>query len=49
VALRTQVAEVLPHPSLRLRWAAADEPDETGAPAGIAADTELVGERRRAS
>ena len=47
--LRTQVGEVLPHPSLRLRWAATAEPAGTGAPAGIAADTELVADRRRAS
>ena len=47
--LRTKVGEVLPHPSLRLRWAATAEPAETGAPAGIAADTELVADRRRAS
>jgi predicted MFS family arabinose efflux permease len=47
--LRTQVGEVLPHPSLRLRWAATAEPAETRAPAGIAADTELVADRRRAS
>ena len=47
--LRTQVGEVLPHPSLRLRWAATTEPAGTGAPAGIAADTELVADRRRAS
>jgi MFS family permease len=49
VTLRTQVGQVLPHPSLRLRWTTTDEPAQTGAPAGIAADTELVGERRRAS
>jgi MFS family permease len=52
VRLRTQVGQVLPHPSLRLRWAATAEPAapaETGAPAGIAADTELVADRRRAS
>ncbi len=49
VRLRTQVGEVLPHPSLRLRWAATAEPAGTGAPAGIAADTELVADRRRAS
>ena len=47
--LRTQVGEVLPHPSLRLRWAATTEPAWTGAPAGIADDTELVADRRRAS
>jgi MFS family permease len=44
MTLRTQVGEVLPHPSLRLRWAAADEPPEEGIPA----DGELVAERRRA-
>lgn len=49
VRLRTQVGQVLPHPSLRLRWAATAEPAGTGAPAGIAADTELVADRRRAS
>ena len=56
LTLRTQVGEVLPHPSLRLhrsipavRSAAAAEPVETGAPAGIATDTELVADRRRAS
>jgi MFS family permease len=55
VTLRTQVGEVLPHPSLRLHWpvptvrsAAATEPAETGAPGGIAADAELVADRRRA-
>ena len=56
LTLRTQVGEVLPHPSLRLhrsipavRSAASAEPVETGAPAGIATDTELVADRRRAS
>ena len=56
LTLRTQVGEVLPHPSLRLhrsipavRSAAAAEPAETGAPAGIATDTELVADQRRAS
>ena len=56
LTLRTQVGEVLPHPSLRLhrsipavRPGAAAEPAETGAPAGIATDTELVADQRRAS
>jgi MFS family permease len=56
VTLRTQVGEVLPHPSLRLnrsipavRSVAAAEPAETAAPAGIAADAELAADRRRAS
>ncbi len=52
LTLRTQVGEVLPHPSLRLHRRPgrhATEPAETGAPAGIAADTELVADRRRAS
>jgi len=44
VTLRTQVGEVLPHPSLRLLWAAADEPPEEG----LRADGEPVAERRRA-
>jgi hypothetical protein len=53
VRLRSQVGNVLPHPSLRLMRspgsAAVSEPVETGAPAGIAADTDLVTDRRRAS
>jgi MFS family permease len=55
VTLRTQVGQVLPHPSLRLHRSipaagpAAAEPAEVGAPAGIPADIELVAEHRRAS
>jgi predicted MFS family arabinose efflux permease len=44
VRLRTEVGQVLPHPSLRMRWASADDPDEVGSPA----DVDLVSERRRA-
>ena len=44
LTLRTQVGQVLPHPSLRTRWAGADEPDG----AGIPADVDPVAEPRRA-
>jgi hypothetical protein len=46
LTLRTQVGQVLPHPALRMRWAG-DVPAETGAPVGIATESELVSERRR--
>jgi MFS family permease len=44
LTLRTQVGQVLPHPSLRTRWAGADAPDEAGIPAGV----DPVAEPRRA-
>ena len=53
MTLRTQVGQVLPHPSLRLLRpagsAVVSEPAESGAPAGVAADTGLVADQRRAS
>jgi MFS family permease len=50
VTLRTQVGDVLPHPPLRLHRSAAAEPaSEQAADAELAAEAEVLAERRRAS